>query len=386
MAVSSSLRPLKPKCTIESRAKRLSINLVRTLFQYTCLSHTVKTRIILRVLCIILVTFPEHPSDTKDYIKMEMQKPLSSKVKFIATCSYSRLNDFITSRKNDLKLLQTLISTSSSSARKGGELTNDRMIIISGALDLTKTVLGDMNIHGVVGYGPTNQHKARAYFFPHCVEKILSFGAMNGEGKVVSVTGTSGFIASWLIKLLLTRGYTAHATVRSLEWLWFRWNAWCLLRLEYRHAVSLEICQRTKVASIHYRGSCKAVKLKDRSVLEACQCTLTVEANSKMSKRSREYIKEKDGKHVSTILGGLVCLHSVVRPETDTISSLCSAAPRCTDLPELYQVQMDFARKYGKEFVATATELMPEHGVSRQTDLGAGLTGCLLGIDNLIGD
>ncbi|GJY07677.1 zinc finger, CCHC-type containing protein [Tanacetum coccineum] len=52
--------------------------------------------------------------------------------------------------------------------------------------------------------------------------------------------------------------------------------------------------------------------------------------------------------------------------ETDTISSLCSAAPRCADLPELYQVQMDFAGKYGKEFVAAASELMPEHGVSRQ--------------------
>ncbi|GJT93560.1 hypothetical protein Tco_1082405 [Tanacetum coccineum] len=49
-----------------------------------------------------------------DYIKMEMQKPHSSRVKFIATCLYSRLNDFITSRKNDPKLPQTLISTSSS--------------------------------------------------------------------------------------------------------------------------------------------------------------------------------------------------------------------------------------------------------------------------------
>nr|GEU57091.1 ribonuclease H-like domain-containing protein [Tanacetum cinerariifolium] len=50
----------------------------------------------------------------KDYIKMEMKIPRSSRVKFIATCSYSRLNDFITSRKNDPKLLQSLISTSSS--------------------------------------------------------------------------------------------------------------------------------------------------------------------------------------------------------------------------------------------------------------------------------
>ncbi|GKD09574.1 hypothetical protein Tco_1189259, partial [Tanacetum coccineum] len=30
------------------------------------------------------------------------------------------------------------------------------------------------------------------------------------------------------------------------------------------------------------------------------------------------------------------------------------------------EVQMDFARKYGKEFMAAVTELMPEHGVSRQ--------------------
>ncbi|GKE48410.1 hypothetical protein Tco_1479668, partial [Tanacetum coccineum] len=43
-----------------------------------------------------------------------MEKPLSSKVKFIATCSFSRLNVVITSRKIDLKLPQTLISTSSS--------------------------------------------------------------------------------------------------------------------------------------------------------------------------------------------------------------------------------------------------------------------------------
>nr|KAJ0209965.1 hypothetical protein LSAT_V11C400169050 [Lactuca sativa] len=40
---------------------------------------------------------------------------------------------------------------------------------------------------------------------------------MIGEGKVVCVTGASGFIASWLVKLLLQRGYTVHATVRSLD-------------------------------------------------------------------------------------------------------------------------------------------------------------------------
>ncbi|XP_022020020.2 cinnamoyl-CoA reductase 1 [Helianthus annuus] len=40
---------------------------------------------------------------------------------------------------------------------------------------------------------------------------------MSAEGKVVCVTGASGYIASWLVKLLLDRGYTVHATVRSLD-------------------------------------------------------------------------------------------------------------------------------------------------------------------------
>ncbi|CAH1443263.1 unnamed protein product [Lactuca virosa] len=50
----------------------------------------------------------------------------------------------------------------------------------------------------------------------------------------------------------------------------------------------------------------------------------------------------------------------------EAISSLCFAAPRCADLPELIQVQMAFAGKYGKEFVIAATELLPECGVNRQ--------------------
>ncbi|XP_028758813.1 cinnamoyl-CoA reductase 1-like [Neltuma alba] len=36
-----------------------------------------------------------------------------------------------------------------------------------------------------------------------------------GNGKVVCVTGSSGYIASWLVKLLLLRGYTVKATVRD---------------------------------------------------------------------------------------------------------------------------------------------------------------------------
>ncbi|KZV28924.1 protein with unknown function [Dorcoceras hygrometricum] len=50
----------------------------------------------------------------------------------------------------------------------------------------------------------------------------------------------------------------------------------------------------------------------------------------------------------------------------EAIASVCFAAPRCADLPELLQVQILFAGKYGKEFVSSATELMPECGVNRQ--------------------
>ncbi|KAF8776020.1 hypothetical protein HU200_003966 [Digitaria exilis] len=38
---------------------------------------------------------------------------------------------------------------------------------------------------------------------------------MTGSGKTVCVTGASGYIASWIVKLLLDRGYTVRATVRD---------------------------------------------------------------------------------------------------------------------------------------------------------------------------
>ncbi|XP_051177564.1 cinnamoyl-CoA reductase 1 [Lolium perenne] len=37
----------------------------------------------------------------------------------------------------------------------------------------------------------------------------------SGRGRTVCVTGASGFIASWLVKLLLEKGYTIHGTVRN---------------------------------------------------------------------------------------------------------------------------------------------------------------------------
>ncbi|PWZ15733.1 Cinnamoyl-CoA reductase 1 [Zea mays] len=40
---------------------------------------------------------------------------------------------------------------------------------------------------------------------------------MAGGGATVCVTGAGGFIASWVVKLLLSRGYTVHGTVRHLS-------------------------------------------------------------------------------------------------------------------------------------------------------------------------
>ncbi|CAN0901780.1 Phenylacetaldehyde reductase [Linum grandiflorum] len=37
----------------------------------------------------------------------------------------------------------------------------------------------------------------------------------SGEGQTVCVTGASGYIASWIVKLLLSRGYTVKASVRD---------------------------------------------------------------------------------------------------------------------------------------------------------------------------
>lgn len=40
---------------------------------------------------------------------------------------------------------------------------------------------------------------------------------MEKKGEAVCVTGGSGYIGSWLVRLLLDRGYTIHATVKDLS-------------------------------------------------------------------------------------------------------------------------------------------------------------------------
>ncbi|KAL6844767.1 hypothetical protein ACP4OV_025426 [Aristida adscensionis] len=47
-------------------------------------------------------------------------------------------------------------------------------------------------------------------------QAVRAAGAGAGDGETVCVTGAGGYIASWLVKLLLSRGYTVHGTVRDL--------------------------------------------------------------------------------------------------------------------------------------------------------------------------
>jgi cinnamoyl-CoA reductase len=39
--------------------------------------------------------------------------------------------------------------------------------------------------------------------------------AQPGNGQTVCVTGAAGYIASWLVKMLLEKGYTVKGTVRN---------------------------------------------------------------------------------------------------------------------------------------------------------------------------
>ena len=43
----------------------------------------------------------------------------------------------------------------------------------------------------------------------------MADAAAPGLGQTVCVTGASGYIGSWIVKLLLDRGYTVRGTVRN---------------------------------------------------------------------------------------------------------------------------------------------------------------------------
>jgi hypothetical protein len=46
-------------------------------------------------------------------------------------------------------------------------------------------------------------------------ETTTPVSALSGQGRTVCVTGAGGFIASWLVKRLLEKGYTVRGTVRN---------------------------------------------------------------------------------------------------------------------------------------------------------------------------
>ncbi|VAH65551.1 unnamed protein product [Triticum turgidum subsp. durum] len=45
----------------------------------------------------------------------------------------------------------------------------------------------------------------------------MALAGGDARGELVCVTGGSGFVGSWLVRLLLDRGYTVHATVQNLR-------------------------------------------------------------------------------------------------------------------------------------------------------------------------
>ncbi|GAV89146.1 Ist1 domain-containing protein [Cephalotus follicularis] len=49
----------------------------------------------------------------------------------------------------------------------------------------------------------------------------------------------------------------------------------------------------------------------------------------------------------------------------EAVASIIFAAPRCSDVPDLLQIKNLFTAKYGKEFVAAASELRPDSSVNR---------------------
>lgn len=53
----------------------------------------------------------------------------------------------------------------------------------------------------------------------------------------------------------------------------------------------------------------------------------------------------------------------------EAVASIIFAAPRCSDVPDLLHVRNLFAAKYGKEFIAAATELRPDTSVNRTVNL-----------------
>ncbi|GKA23691.1 IST1-like protein [Tanacetum coccineum] len=200
------------------------------------------------------------------------------------------------------------------------------------------------------------------------------------ENKQLLVLGGNGFVGSYICKEALDRGFSVASLSSFLYQLIIStWNPNKLDAMGESLLNELRIVEDMKRQCNHKSfsfsfsfclalwqtfymrtpdGDCGAIALQTRFETtkgKLLQMILfsTESIHKKLEVSDEEFLK-------------VGFTSQAARPETDTISSLCSAAPRCTDLPELYQVQMDFARKHGKEFMAAVTELMPKHGVSLQ--------------------
>ena len=70
-------------------------------------------------------------------------------------------------------------------------------------------------ISNFAAYSPRRHHrKKRDWRGEKEEEKVWSDLIMAEKGKVC-VTGAGGYVASWVVKLLLSKGYIVHGTVRE---------------------------------------------------------------------------------------------------------------------------------------------------------------------------
>lgn len=76
-------------------------------------------------------------------------------------------------------------------------------------------------------------------------------------------------------------------------------------------------------------------------------------------------LKQINHAYVSIVLICLAYSRECPADLKEGIASVIFAAPRCSEIPELVAMRDLFEKKYGKDFVAAATDLRPNAGVNR---------------------
>ncbi|GJS66999.1 nucleic acid-binding, OB-fold-like protein [Tanacetum coccineum] len=173
---------------------------------FTCDSHNVNTRIIIRVLRIILVVLPEHPSDTYVFtvkmeilleptsnklmvqVKMEMETPRSSGVYFITTCSYST--------DTSKELMKAQVYVSKLSCRYFEPLTI--LLFADEALEIPSSYRDEVGHHRVMG--------VLLWLLYAVNNKQLDVLVLRQQGSHERTRMVC--LALWLIKLLIKHVFT----------------------------------------------------------------------------------------------------------------------------------------------------------------------------------